>query len=395
MNAPWRRRLVESRRPAVSRRQLMGGISLSAVASLFVQGTGESKKNRRKKRRRRRRHNRADLTVMTRNLYLGADLGPLFVVTSPQELVATGTALFATVKQTDFPARARLLAAEIKEAEPTLIGLQEVSLWRTQTPSDGSTTPNAQTVVYDFLATLLDELSKLGLSYAAVATVTNFDGEVPIMGDAGLVDLRLTDRDVILARNDLPSSKFSVANARSGNYTATLTIPNPILGDVKVLRGWTSIDVTRKGIQARVVNTHLDASSPQIQVAQGQELLAGPLNSTLPTILIGDNNSDALGAGTPGVTDTPTYKNFLAAGFVDAWPSDRGKQDSVTCCQPETLQNAQSSLTERIDIVLTRGTVTASDATRVGADPQVRTPSGLWPSDHAGLSATLRLKRSG
>lgn len=131
-----------------------------------------------------------------------------------------------------------------------------------------------------------------------------------------------------------------------------------------------------------------------MQVAQGQELLAGPLDTELPTVLTGDLNSDAYGGGTPGQTDTPTYQNFIAAGFLDAWPSNRGQGESMTCCQGETLQNAQSSLSERIDFVLTRGMMTVQNAVRVGADPGKRTPSGLWPFDHAGVWATLRLKRS-
>jgi hypothetical protein len=43
----------------------------------------------------------------------------------------------------------------------------------------------------------------------------------------------------------------------------------------------------------------------------------------------------------------------------------------------------------RIDYVFSRGGLKAGDATLVGADPNSRTPAGLWPSDHAGLFAGL------
>jgi hypothetical protein len=38
---------------------------------------------------------------------------------------------------------------------------------------------------------------------------------------------------------------------------------------------------------------------------------------------------------------------------------------------------------------MARGPIAAQEAHLVGADPSARTPSGLWPADHAGLVATL------
>jgi hypothetical protein len=83
------------------------------------------------------------LKVMTRNLYLGAELGPTFTVTSLEQLVAAVTQAFATVEATNFPERAEALADEIAETDPHLVGLQEVELWRSQTPADLSDEPNA------------------------------------------------------------------------------------------------------------------------------------------------------------------------------------------------------------------------------------------------------------
>jgi hypothetical protein len=61
------------------------------------------------------------------------------------------------------------------------------------------------------------------------------------------------------------------------------------------------------------------------------------------------------------------------------------------------LDNAASLLDVRVDLVLVRGGLGIGSAVRVGEDPDDRTPSGLWPSDHAGVVAglTLPLKRSG
>src|SRR4051812_46334172 len=101
----------------------------------------------------------AGLKVLTRNLYLGADLAPLFNVRSVQELVAATTQVFATVQATNFPERAKILAKEIAELDPHVVGLQEVTLWRSQTPADFHSPPNAPTIEYDFLSTLLEELA--------------------------------------------------------------------------------------------------------------------------------------------------------------------------------------------------------------------------------------------
>src|SRR4051794_1286241 len=82
--------------------------------------------------------NARPVKVMTRNLYLGADLNPpiraaLSAPDLPSAVAAFGTAnahLWSIVQQTNFPARAKLLAAEIDRYQPDLIGLQEVALWR-------------------------------------------------------------------------------------------------------------------------------------------------------------------------------------------------------------------------------------------------------------------------
>ncbi|HZB66629.1 MAG TPA: hypothetical protein VE503_04340, partial [Ornithinibacter sp.] len=82
------------------------------------------------------------VTVMPRNLYLGADINrPVEAAlkaqaagATPQQVVAAlavATHVSRTiVDQTGFPTRSRLLAAEIARTEPDLVGLQEVALWR-------------------------------------------------------------------------------------------------------------------------------------------------------------------------------------------------------------------------------------------------------------------------
>ncbi|WP_327415617.1 endonuclease/exonuclease/phosphatase family protein [Streptomyces sp. NBC_01233] len=341
---------------------------------------------------------RTPLRVTTRNLYLGADLAPVLAATSPQGLVAAVTAVWANVQATNFPERAKALADEIAESDPHLVGLQEAVLWRSQTPAGPG---SATHVEYDFLQILLDELSARGKHYAAVASVTvGSDFEAPRAAPGGVLqDIRLTDRDVLLARTDLPARTFSVANARTARFQNHVPICRPVLGcppnaPLKVERGWVSADATLRGRTVRVVTTHLEPAAPAVQEAQADELLAGPLNTELPTVLLGDLNSAAGGVGaTPG-TGTQSYNRLLAAGFKDAWTANRHRPGGpgFTCCQAPDLRNAASSLTQRIDYVLSRGRIHALAADRVGENPADRTPSGLWPSDHAGITSVLRLR---
>jgi endonuclease/exonuclease/phosphatase family metal-dependent hydrolase len=209
---------------------------------------------------------------------------------------------------------------------------------------------------------------------------------------------------VLLARTDLPPRVFSVANPQEDRFTNRLVLSNPVLGTIVIPRGWVAVDATLLGRTSRVVSTHLERLDPAVQEGQGQELLDGPLNTSLPSVLLGDLNSAANGVGAvPGESDTRTRDNLLAAGFTDAW--DVGKRDSdngdadnggdntagFTCCQDSDLRNPRSKLSERIDYVLFRGGFNALATRRVGASPADRTASGLWPSDHAGVWSLLRL----
>src|SRR3954470_6477636 len=146
------------------------------------------------------------ITVMTRNLYVGTGVGDVFRASSWSELVAAGSRAWAAVLASDFPARAGALADEIAQAGPDVVGLQEVTLWRDQTPGDLLTqpVPNATGAAFDFLAILRGELSARGVPYVPVATSTGADVEFPRQGPgSGPLDLRLTDRDVLMVRADL------------------------------------------------------------------------------------------------------------------------------------------------------------------------------------------------
>ena len=331
--------------------------------------------------------------VMTQNVYLGADLGPVVAAVtaatqnpSPQSFAALMRAAantFRALDRTDFAARARALAKEIGDTGPYLVGLQEVALWRTGPFNN----PAVETSVrYDFLTLLLNALAARGLHYAPVSVEQESDfGNVPVGqaddGTSYFVDGRLTDRDVILARTDLPPSVFSTSNAMGANYTHRL-----VLGVIPQVHGWASVDALLPGHRAlRFVTTHLEPFSEATRVAETAELLTGPaLATSLPVVLAGDLNSDPNDPGAAGA-----YNALLAAGFGDSGNA------SPTCCHdPDLLANdpLTGDFTKRIDHILTRpGLGGLLSAALLGADPADRVASVfgelLWPSDHAGLRA--------
>lgn len=319
-----------------------------------------------------------DVTVMTRNLYLGASLDPVLMAGSLPEVAFAVADVWQSVQNTDFPARAVALADEIRATRPDLIGLQEAVLWRVQVPGDGlfGGTEPATEVAYDFVELLLDALKKRGCFYRVVASIEHLDAELPAITG---IDVRLTDRDVILAR-----CGTRICRTDAGHFENLISLPVGGAGGpvVTIKRGWVSADVRHRGKQFRFVNTHLEDGFAPIQEAQALELLAGPLDTRMPVICLGDFNSDAIGAG------TDSYEILLDAGFEDAWTGSGG----ATWGHAADLLNPLPNLTERLDLVLFRGRFEVEDVFLVGDDPADRTASGLWPSDHAGVVAMLEIK---
>jgi endonuclease/exonuclease/phosphatase family metal-dependent hydrolase len=334
---------------------------------------------------------RLSLRVMTRNLYLGADLFSVVLTPGPAQIPAQAAALWQTVQDSDPTGRVRLLAREIADHAPDLVSLQEVERYRTQRPSNidlgggARGPPDASDDAYDFLTLLQAGLAEHGARYQAIENVLT-DVELPAAtGDGGRMDVRLTDRDVILVREGI---SYSNVVRRTFAAKIAFNIGGPQGVPLDVVRGLVRVDVVADGVPLTFVASHLEvggAAAPT-QEAQARELVA-ELQALPGTLVVaGDFNS----AAAPAAATTTSYGQ-LTSILTDGWLRPRPADPGLTCCSDLDAPAFQAR--SRIDLVLHRGPVRAEDAAVVGTDATRRTVTELWPSDHAGVVMTLSVRR--
>lgn len=350
--------------------------------------------------------------VQTYNLFFGADLRPLF--TPGVDPITAASQVWADMQASDIPARARAAADVIAADTPDLLGLQEVSTWRSapaQFTDSGFVPTGPFGTDYDALALLLGALADLGTPYQLVVDNTNFSNEtfpLPVLTDTGLRLATFTDRDVILARSAaLHRGQLSLGATQEHTYQAQLTVT--VAGqDIAVPRGWSAVDVSVRGRTLRFANTHLEAYGipgtlqDQIRNPQAAELAAALAASPHPVVLVGDINArptlckDArVGQPEyPADQNIVAYQTLLDAGLAEVWPlvypKDPCGSTGWTSGQT-TLDNAASTLDHRIDDVFVSEEFRVLQADVTGDTEPDRTTAGLWPSDHASTWAKIRL----
>ena len=321
------------------------------------------------------------LRVMNQNLYVGTMFKEFAAAKTPSDFISAATLTYQNILATKPAERAAVIADEIATLRPDLVGLEQAAILRT------GLTPPATTVTFDLLQTLLQELAARGQRYETVAVDPGFDAEVPtLLG----FDIRVTLRNALIVRSDLLEGDAKLSNLQIRHYIAEPSQVTPV-GVVGDTTGYASIDVTLRGRKFRFVTTHFDVS-PALGLPQAVELAQTALNTTLPIILVCDCNSPP---DVPSVPNYAAYQVLKNAGFVDAFRTARPSDPGFTCCQAESLINMTSALSFRIDLVQFRGPFTVNDVQVVGASPADRARLGLWPSDHAGVVATLTLTAPG
>lgn len=382
---------------------------------------------------------KGDVGVMTRNLYLGADLGPAIRSNSLDSFFRANGQILRDVDLNNFPVRAKGLAAEIKAKSPDVVGLQEVALWRLGEPGVIRIKPGSppesfttKAVMYDFLDLLMNQLNKGQKRYEVVKETIEFDFQGPAFYEenpdlvAPDVNGRLTMRDVIIAR---VGAGVRWSDPQGANYS---TIFAPRISGVRVTvdRGWNSAEFrVRNAPPFRFVNTHLEAfgddknrvvdcmtdpgpeyASNQVSIrcSQAKELFETAIGpSTLPVIAVGDFNSDddsVIDPDCPDAENTPgslppyngglcgdtfAYNALAALGMRDVSTSD-----PWSCCVKSDMlaagNGSRSDFDHHIDHVLTRESdkVKMLKSSVSGLEPV----NGYWDSDHAGVYSKLRIQ---
>lgn len=314
------------------------------------------------------------VTVMTRNLYVGGDLFLPFV--SPDPLGAAAQ-VWGDILASDPTHRMVEIAAELRAARPDLVALEEV--YRFVVTPLGATSPVLLDL--DFLAALEAALAATGdpLRVVAVQPQTTLTVPFPAQG----IQVTIIDRDAVLADEDVV-----VRSAGGGSFDAAFATTLAGVIPVRQTRGWVEVAARHQGVPFTFVATHLEVKTfGPLQSLQALELL-GRFGAGEATILAGDLNSapDDPPFPVPAGPPVPTpYQLLASGGFRDAAGSV-----GDTCCYAADLR-PPSELDERVDLVLVRGALTPISAYRVGTTP-LEALDGRWPSDHAGVVATVRLE---
>lgn len=321
------------------------------------------------------------LKVMTYNMDAGTDF--LYFLYSGGDLEGAYQATIAELAKSGFAARAEALAQKIEAEKPDLVALEEVTTW------DYLQGTVRVQLIADQLAFLQAALGKKKLAYGVVVSQDLTDLKLPLPPSP--YDFHFLDRNVILARTDLPPTEFAVTNPRAGLYPQTV----PVLGGMFTqYNGWLSADATMRGQTVRFFATHLASSADPtdpVQPAQGDELIAIMNQSPYPVVLAGDFNSDLSGLHLFPSDATTTAPAIVAAGYADAWTA-AGNLAWEGLTWPNFWEDflagqyPDNQPVERIDLIFTKGLGGVQKAKVVGTEEP-------YPSDHAGVVAWIELKK--
>ena len=380
------------------------------------------------------------ITVMSRNIYLGADVGVALELIP--NFPKAAQFMWDQVKKTDFATRAPKLARESAQDRPEIIGVQEATIWYCKKDlfSDKVEVFNfldqfisatkASGVGYSLATANGVEAFNPGYSIAAIPYVTKVrDPEVfnPIFGQ-DTASCGFTIGDALLVRDDVKDRIIQVGNTE---YDATYSIVPTLM---TIYRGYTWADFKVQDSVVRLITTHLESIWDENKVPnsalQAQQLVADLKDAKMPIVIMGDFNADyrdprpqgepnpgeqpvaSENCPTPGGAKCNAYSTMIEAGFENASPDAKNPRyftwgasallngpDKKRVLDAKKFGN-QYGFTDRLDYIFTKNvyaTVSSKIIGNVWPDG-----SGVWdcgkdkcfPSDHAGVVATIELPRS-
>ena len=367
------------------------------------------------------------VTVLSRNLYLGADVA--IALDLLPDMPAAAQFMWEQVAATDIDARVDLLAAEVERDRPAVIGLQEATRWRCRPGNLGRLA-----TVFDFTTAFLDATRAAGVPYVIAAT----EGDQALQGGYRIPALPFLSRvedpatfqprfgtdtascgfdlaDALLVREDLAEQ---VVAAGGRHFTERYAVVPTVL---TIDRGYAWADLALEGGTVRFVTTHLEALWDPGEVPhsarQAGQLLEDLADTATPVVLLGDINADPRDPRGPGVAnpalqpeasdacpaqvDDPrpdtalgtcnAYWTLRQGGFEDAGPDPLDGANltwgtSAELAGPD-LSRLDAALemgnpagfTDRLDYVLYRGDIDVVEARIIGN----RWPDSdqLWPCE--------------
>lgn len=381
-----------------------------------------------------------DITVMSRNLYLGSDVGVALELIP--NFPAAAQFMWDQVKQTDFPTRVKKLVEEAAQDRPELIGIQEATIWYCKKNFwsskvevfnflDQYVTATKQTGVgYSLASASGIEAFNPGYSIAAIPFLTKVnDPEVfqPLFG-SDTAACGFTIGDAILVRDDVATNVIKVGNSE---YDATYSIVPTIM---TIYRGYTWVDFKVRDSLVRVVSTHLESIWDENKVPnsalQARQLVEDLAAAKMPLIVMGDFNADfrdprpvgdpnpglqpvaSAACPVPGAAECNAFQTMIDAGFANSSPDAQdpryftwGATALLDGPDPTRANFAadfgnQYGFTDRLDYIFTKNiysTVSSKIIGNVFPDGSSVWDCGdsrCFASDHAGVVATIELPRA-
>lgn len=242
------------------------------------------------------------LTVMSRNLYLGADVGVAMELIP--DFSAAAQFMWNQVQATDFSKRAPVLAAEVIAANTDVVGLQEATHWYCK-----RNLWSKKVIVFDFTKQFLAATKAAGSEYVLAShggvDALNIGYSIPAIPYLTMVEdphtfqpLFGSDKaacgfeigDAIVVKKELADKVIQVGNTE---YDVSYSIIPKIM---TIYRGYTWIDLDRNGSRVRIVSTHLeslwDSGKVPNSALQAQQLIEDLSKTKMPVVVIGDFNAD-------------------------------------------------------------------------------------------------------
>ena len=358
--------------------------------------------------------------VMSRNIYLGADVGRALELIP--NLPAAAQYMWDQVRQTDFSKRAKILSAEINQSSPDVIGLQEATIWYCQKY------PWSKKIeVFNFTQQLLDALDgryqlvskdgiralNPGFSINPIPFLTKVNDAQTfkaIFGSSS-ASCGFETGDALLVKK---SDNLEIIEVGNSEYEAAYSIVPTIM---TIYRGYSWADIKVNGVPTRFVTTHLESLWDKNKVPnsakQAMQLVSDLSNTKMPMIVMGDFNSDPRD---PRLKDQPNpgeqpvqsqacqanaitcnaYLIMSQAGYKDAGPDSLdpknytwGMNALLTGADPKRLIAAKLmgnayGFTDRLDYIFSKNGTESVTSEIIGTQ-------GEYGSDHAGVVATIAL----